>query len=306
MKLFRFPALALLLVPSILLAQELSPPADHCIKLWPGAAPGEPEGFQVGEETYPKRKGDQSRITSVRNVSVPNLHVFLPPATVESNGACVLIAPGGGYNGLAIGHEGVDAAVWLNSLGVTAAVLKYRIPRRDPNNPQLQPLMDAQRAMRLLRHHAADWKIDRDRVGMLGFSAGGNLTVFTGTSHQETTYEVIDEVDEHSSRPDFLVLIYPAYMQEDKKIGVDASSKVDADTPPTFVAVSHDDVYSPSSAALYLALNKAKVPAEMHVYPDGGHGWGMGRAGTRSMRWPVECAAWMRELGFLRAGKAKK
>ncbi len=138
---------------------------------------------------------------------------------------------------------------------------------------------------------------------MLGFSAGGNLAVFTATYSGENTYAAVDEADALSARPDFLVAIYPAYMQEDKALAVDASTKVDAGTPPTFIAVSHDDVYSPSSAALYMALNKAKVLTEMHVYPDGGHGWGLGRQGTRTVQWPAECAAWMREISVLEGKK---
>lgn len=289
----------LLLFPAVLFGQKLSPPEDQVLSLWPGEAPGEPEGFDCGEEI---RDSSRPNTVIIRNVSVPTLHVYRP-ATVEPNGACVLVAPGGGYGALAIGHEGSQVAAWLNSLGVTAAVLKYRVPRRHPEKPYLQPLMDAQRAMRLLRHHAEELGVDAGKVGMLGFSAGGNLTVFTGTSNDKATYESVDEADELSARPDFLVTIYPAYMQESKPLAVDASTRVDAQTPPTFIAVSHDDVYAPSSVALYTALNRVKVAAEMHVYPDGGHGWGMGKPGTRAAAWPTQCAAWLRGLGVVTRGE---
>jgi acetyl esterase/lipase len=157
--------------------------------------------------------------------------------------------------------------------------------------------MDAQRAIRLLRHKAEELGIDPEKTGMLGFSAGGNLAVFTGASGVEMTYEKIDQADELSARPDFLVTIYPAYMQESKSLAVDASTWVDAKTPPTFIAVSHNDVFAPSSVALYSALLKAEVAAELHIYPDGGHGYGLGRPGSRAAAWPAACALWLQGIG---------
>jgi acetyl esterase/lipase len=191
----------------------------------------------------------------------------------------------------------------LNSIGVTAIVLKYRVPRRDKDAPHRAPLQDAQRAMRLVRQHADAWGIRPDRIGMLGFSAGGNLTVLTGTHWDRKTYEPIDEADQLSCRPDFLVPVYPAYLGDrDQPGGLDPLVRSTERTPPTFLVVTYDDKDRGADCALMLAaLKQAGVPAELHVFAKGGHGYGLRPSERPVSQWPKLCEAWMREMGFLEA-----
>jgi acetyl esterase/lipase len=237
-------------------------------------------------------------------VTEPTLTLFRAPAD-KANGAAVLICPGGGYNILAWNKEGTEVAEWLNSLGVTAAVLKYRVPRRDPDTFYAAPLQDAQRGLRLLRQHAAEWRIDEKRVGILGFSAGGHLTVMAGTHWNETTYPKQDAADELSCRPDFLIPVYPAYLGDEKNTGpLSPLVKVTKETPPAFIAVTHDDQLRGTNAALfYIELKKAGVPAELHIYTKGGHGYGLRPSENPVSQWPQRCADWLRAMGLLEARK---
>lgn len=270
------------------------------VDVWPGPAPGETAPLPP-EKIEPSKSGSKP-ILIASNVSRPTLTVF--PAPAEKNtGAAVIIAPGGGYNILAWDLEGTEVAEWLNSLGVSAFVLKYRVPRRPGqpgDKPPVGPLQDAQRAMSLVRSRAKEWKLDPDRIGMLGFSAGGHLTATTATGFDRRAYEPRDAVDEVSCRPDFVVLIYPAYLAEKGELKPDL--RVSARTPPTFLAHAGDDPVSPeNSIAYYLALKRAGVPAELHVYGWGGHGFGLRPADAPS--WPQRCEEWMRRRGLLkRAG----
>jgi acetyl esterase/lipase len=266
-------------------------------KLWPGDVPGETK--EIGEETA-VASGSPKPITRVSNVSQPTITLYRPAAD-KANGCAVIVCPGGGYHILAYDLEGTEVAQWLNSIGVTAVLLKYRVPRRNKEQPHAAPLQDAQRAIRLTRQNAKDWGIDPERIGVLGFSAGGHLTVMTGTHWDETTYPAVDEADRLSCRPDFLIPIYPAYLgdrEEPSKLS--PLVRVDERTPPTFIAITQDDNDRAIYAALLLvALKKAKVPAELHVYSRGGHGYGLRVSDNPVSSWPQRCEDWMRVSGLL-------
>lgn len=278
--------LGLLLVASLsypLLAQ----PGDKAmvINVWPSAVPGEAK--PIKEETITGQQGSRR----IENVSRPTLTVFRP-AKEKDTGAAVVIAPGGGYNILAWDHEGLDVAAWLNSIGVTGIVLKYRIPRR-PEHPKY-PLQDAQRALSLVRSKATEWGIDPNRVGMLGFSAGGHLTAVTATNFDKRTYEPIDDVDKLSCRPDFVVMVYSGGVMPKGSDTLIPEFRVTKDTPPAFLVHCHDDKVSPEQSALmYLALKRAGVSAELHIYASGGHGFGMRTSKNPVAEWPRRCEEWM-------------
>jgi acetyl esterase/lipase len=267
------------------------------LKLWPDGAPG--ETGEIGPEEWKTSEGDRP-VTRVHNVSEPILTVY-PAAADQANGCAVVIAPGGGYSILAYDLEGTEVAEWLNSIGVTALLLKYRVPRRDKDAPHAAPLQDAQRALRLARQHAAAWKIDPQRIGMLGFSAGGNLTVLAGTHWDQKTYEAIDDADQLSCRPDFLIPVYPAYLGDaEQPNGLSPLVRISDRTPPTFLLVTLDDKdRGVDCAYLLAALKKAGVAAELHVFTKGGHGYGLRPSDRPVSGWPKLCTAWMREMGLL-------
>ena len=267
------------------------------MKLWPGDAPGV-TGDEKPEES--KTSGPPKVVTRVSNVSVPTLTVYQPPKE-KANGACVVIAPGGGYHILAWDLEGIEIAEWFNSFGVTAVLLKYRVPHPKRDRDDHPPLQDAQRAVRLTRKHAKQWHIDPNRIGMLGFSAGGHLTVATGTQSDNKTYEPVDAADELSAKPNFLMPIYAAYLGDPKDdTKLDPDLKIDKDTPPMFLAVTLDDKMRGLHAGLLLAeLKKAGVPAEAHIYTKGGHGYGLRPSDDPVSGWPKLAEQWMRSMGLL-------
>lgn len=285
-------ALAMFLAAAIATA---TPPE---LKLWPNRVPG--EAAEPGETKVQPGGDDVLRITYVGD---PTITVYRAPEET-ANGCAVVICPGGGYNILAWDKEGTEVAEWLNSIGVTGVLLKYRVPRRDKEQPYKAPLQDAQRAIRLTRKNAAAWTIDPQRVGILGFSAGGNLTVMAGTHWNETTYDKVDDADELSCRPDFMVPIYAAYLgAKDDPWALDPLVHVTAETPPTFMAVAMDDKDRGAQAALLLVeLKKAGVSAELHVYAKGGHGYGLRKSDNPVCTWPQRCEDWMRSTGLLSSG----
>ena len=285
-----------------LIGLSLATAADKpiVIELWPGAAPG--EKGNVGKESV-LEPGNDPTTKRVTNVTKPTIAVF-PAAKDKNTGAAVLIAPGGGYNILAWDKEGEEVAAWLNSIGVTGVVLKYRVPRRPDDakdKPPAGALQDAQRAMSLVRAKAADWGIDPKRIGMLGFSAGGHLTAWTATNSDRRAYDAADEMDKVSCRPDFVVLVYPGYLTVKDKDELAADIRVTKDSPPAFfVHAANDPVAPQNSVVMWLALKKAKVPAELHIYASGGHGFGLRPSPhTVTATWPARCADWMKGQGFL-------
>lgn len=272
------------------------------IRLWPGAAPGDNGG--LGEEADTTKPSDNliagRPVIRTGNVSEPTITVYRPPAD-RNTGAAVVVCPGGGYHILAMDLEGTEVCEWLNSIGVTGALLKYRVPKREGRPPYAAPLQDAQRAIGLVRSHAKEWAIDPERIGALGFSAGGNLCAALSAAIGGRTYPRVDGADDVSCRPDFQLLIYPGDLV--KKGGgyeISPEATVSRATPPTFLVMAQDDPVRVENVLGYaLALQDVKVPMELHVYPTGGHGYGLRPSRDYVTTWPQRAADWMRSLGLL-------
>jgi acetyl esterase/lipase len=259
-------------------------------------------------------------VSSDQDTTVPFISVYpAPPAA--ANGTAVVVCPGGGYLTLAMDHEGVKVAEWLNSLGVTAFVLKYRVGTWDGRkNKYPIPFMDATRAVRLARTRAREWGVDPERIGIMGFSAGGHLASTVGTHFDRGNGESADAVERSGSRPNFMILVYPVisfkteYVHRGSRkslLGENADlqlveslsneTQVTSMTPPTFlVATDEDDaVPAENSVLFYLALRRAKVPAELHIYRQGGHGFGMTSKDPVIASWVDRCRDWMKGMGLL-------
>jgi acetyl esterase/lipase len=219
------------------------------------------------------------------DVSDPTL-TFYPASPGNNSGALVIVFPGGGYRILAFDLEGSEACEWLNSIGVNAALVKYRVPAAPNALRYAAPLIDAQHAFEVVRAHAADWHIDAHRIGVIGFSAGGHLAALASNS---------------PFHPDFALLIYPAYLTGEKDLTqLAAELTVSADTPPTFLIQTEDDgVHVENSLVYYAALKKWKVPAEMHIFAKGGHGYGLRPTSEPVTHWPKLAEAWLRSRGLL-------
>jgi acetyl esterase/lipase len=267
------------------------------IPIWQGAAPN--EKGDIGAEYNKTVAEHKLRIT---NVTTPTITIYYPSAEKDS-GTSVLICPGGAYNVLALDIEGEAVRQWLNSLGVTAIVLKYRVPRREGRPMYAAPLEDAQRAMGLLRLHAKEWRINPDRLGVIGFSAGGHLAALLCNSPQRT-YTPIDAADNENCRPDFAMLIYPFYMTpDDDHTKLSPEFHVTSAAPPSFIVMTEDDrVWYAFTYAL--ALKEAKVPFEMHIYAKGGHGYGLGKPDLPVSTWPRRAEEWLTNGGWLKSTTA--
>jgi acetyl esterase/lipase len=274
--------------------------AEPPIRLWPGIAPGDKPGMapEADATTAKDPLIAGRRLIHLGNVSEPTLTVFKPPADKDT-GAAVVVCPGGGYWILAYDLEGSEVCEWLNSIGVTGVLLKYRVPRREGLPPHAAALQDAQRAFGIVREHAAEWGIDPKRVGVLGFSAGGNLCAVLSASGART-YPRVDAADDLSCHPDFQILIYPAYLVKDGGYAVAPEVAVSGATPPTFLVMAEDDpVHVENIIGYAMALEEAKVPMEMHLYPTGGHGYGLRPTKDYVTTWPQRAADWMRGRGLL-------
>lgn len=255
------------------------------ITLWP--ANNIPLKTSDAPEREEPSKDDIIRLT---DVNAPSLTVFPAQDTGKANPA-VLICPGGGYSILAWNLEGTEIAQWLNRLGVSVFILKYRTPgNRDG------AFCDAQRAMGLIRSKAKEFNVNPERLGIMGFSAGAHLAVRTSTDSGKRFYEPVDAADALSSRPDFALIIYPAYLSvEGHKMAPELP--VSAATPPTFLAQAEDDwSYVDSSLAYYIALKAEKIPAELHLFPSGGHGYGVRQRGNGTDVWPDLAATWLKNV----------
>jgi acetyl esterase/lipase len=276
---------------------------NHPMKLWPGGAPG-PKATSNPEVDTTKSSDNLvagNRVIRLGNVTSPEM-TFYPASASKNTGAVVLVFPGGGYRILALDLEGTEVCSWLNSIGVNAVLVKYRVPTPEHVARYQEPLEDAQRAIGLTRFHAKEWKIDPKKVGVIGFSAGGNLAAVMSTNFDKRAYSPIDEADQQSARPDFAMLIYPAYLVTPPDLNQIAPElHITADTPPTFLVQAEDDpVHMENSLFYYLALKRAKVPGEMHLYAKGGHGYGLRRTDLTITTWPQRADDWMRSLGVLK------
>jgi acetyl esterase/lipase len=268
--------------------------------VWPAKPPGETEPMPA-EGIANRKPKDGVPVTRVANVSEPTFTFYPAPADTNT-GACIVICPGGGYSILAWDLEGTEVAAWANSIGVNAVVLKYRVPRRKGRPMHEAPLQDAQRTIRLVRSKAAEWKLDPDRIGILGFSAGGHLAAAASTNFATPAYDAIDETDALSPKPDFTVLVYPAYLLVEKNDVNELAPEltVTKETPPAIAIMTQDDQIKVECAVAYvLALTRAKVPAELHVYPTGGHGYGLRKSTHGVSSWPERLAEWMRTRGLI-------
>lgn len=269
------------------------------IRLWPKGLPAGAVQLPAKKVAAAKAIKDPERVAWVDD---PTLTLYRAPKA-NANGAGLIICPGGGYNKLAWVKEGLEVAEFFNRHGVTCAVLKYRIPRRDPEAPHKEPLQDAQRAIRVMRQNADQWGVDPERIGVLGFSAGGHLCTMTGLHSARRTYAKVDVADDLSARPDFICPIYPAYYADERSHGpLKPEMKVGKDTPPVFISVTGDDALRGyNSAQFYLELKKAKIPAELHIYHKGGHGYGIRPSVNPVASWHHRCADWMKAMGFFGA-----
>ena len=274
------------------------------VEIWPN---GLPAGAVVFDADKAKELTEATKVHPrghILFVDKPTLTVHQAPEE-SANGSAVVICPGGGYQVLAWQHEGVELAEWFNSIGVTAFILKYRVPRRIPDNIHWEPMQDVQRAIRLVRHNADQYKIDANRIGVLGFSAGGHLTVMSAVQYGTKCYEPTDEIDKVSARPNFVCPIYAAYLGDDYKNNVaelGALVTVTKETPPMFLAVTWGDKMRGAQSALLLAkLKEHNVPAELHVYQNGGHGYGIRKSKLPVSKWHHHLATWLKFNGYFKA-----
>lgn len=289
-----------LIASSVLVGQFALADAEQPeFEIWPGELPAGSFEFDAATRATLESQTDGERIAFVKR---PTLTVFRADRET-ANGCGVIVCPGGGYNKLAWQKEGVEVAEWFNSIGVTAFVLKYRIPRRT-DAIHREPMQDVQRAVRLVRQQADNWQIDSDRLGVLGFSAGGHLTVMSGVQFETRCYEPVDEADRLSARPDFICPIYCAYLGDNyndrTEMNLSDLVTVSKSTPPTFLAVTADDAWRGAQSALLLTkLIENDVPAELHVYAKGGHGYGMRPSANPVSQWPQLLEDWLETMGFL-------
>jgi len=279
------------------------------VEVWPDKSPE--ESANIGPERTrmsPKLDRKQVEVTEptrlITDVTKPTLTIYRPAKEKDTQTA-IIICPGGGYWDLYWQLEGEEVAGWLNSLGVTGIILKYRVPRHpdEPKGePARRPLQDAQRAVSLVRSKAKDWGINPQRIGIVGFSAGGHLAIATATSFEKRTYALIDDIDNTSCRPDFAILAYPGYLKVKDKDELAPGLRIPAGTPPVFLAHGGADIISPPehSVLMYLALRRAGIPAELHVYATAAHDFGVRPSEHPCSTWTESCAAWLRHQGFLK------
>jgi len=302
-------ASALAMFVSLIVAGTALAAEPLVVEIWPGRVPD--ESGNVGAERVrmsPKLDRKQVEVTEqtrlITDVTRPTITIHRPAAE-KNTGTAMLICPGGGYWDLYWQLEGEEVAAWLNSIGVTGIILKYRVPRR-PDEPKTEParrpLQDAQRAVSLVRSKASQWGIHPQRIGIVGFSAGGHLAIATATSFDKRAYEPVDDVDKISCRPDFAIPVYSGYLKMKDKDELSPGLRIPSGTPPIFLVHGGEDIISPpeNSVLLYLALKQAGIPAELHIYAGTAHDFGVRTNDRPYSKWTALCADWLRDGGFLR------
>jgi acetyl esterase/lipase len=326
--------LCFLFASSVLSAQQAvwqPSPGNTQVPIWPEAAPDPqpvkgPEAVEIDMKFLIAGKP----VTGVKNVTRPTMTVYAPGG--KNTGAAVVVFPGGGYQILAIDFEGSEVCDWLTAKGITCVLLKYRVtdvgayPKSGPYPESPMALEDAQRTLGLVRYHAAEWHIDPHKIGVLGFSAGGHLSVALSLHFDKRLYPAVDAADQVSCRPDFAVVLYPGHLSRsaaesdarvginrfslpqpdrlslvDRNLGLNPDLHITAQTPPTFLLQAEDDhvdsVYD--SLSYYIALKKANVPAEMHLYAQGGHAFGLRRTKFPITGWPQLVETWLQTIGMI-------
>ena len=295
----------LMLLCLVLIHQHAGAAPPGAIVLWPGAPPG-------GAAPGPQRDSAKGAITQVEQ---PYLIAHRP---ARPNGTAILLVSGSGYAHIEAGKESGPTAAWLQTQGITAFELVYRLPQE--GGGAAAPFQDGQRAMRVIRARAAEWGVDPARIGMLGFSAGAHLAGMTAVQPDAALYVPADALDAVSARPDFVVLLYPvltmeapfdtthakkellgAHPTQAARDALSVDRQVDARTPPAFIAQALDDRVSPpeNSTLMASALDRAGVPVELHQFRHGGHGWGLGKPGSEPAAWPQLLLAWLRSRGWM-------
>lgn len=280
--------------PAALRVPMAEPPHPESVPLWANGAPGSESHRDVAEQTVARAEpGTTFPVTF--SIHHPTVTPYLPRNPAGKT-AAMIIAPGGGHQFLTVGREGYDVGAWLAAHGVAGFVLKYRLAKDwaggSTYRADVEGLADAQRAVRLLRSRAAEWNIDPARIGFMGFSAGGEIAALVGTTPAPANSSAADPIDQLSGKPDFLVLMYP---------GLHHGFNVDQTTPPSFLAVADDDhtVHAETTANFYLQLHAAKVPAELHIFNQGGHGFGLRPHRQEEVyTWPDLVIEWMKDRGY--------
>ena len=318
---FSVPALSFtLLIAASAAAQNTQPsgwppgPSHATITLWPNGAPAPATSATPGPSPMPAPPPGLERdmttpkdnliagrpLVRLGNVTEPTLTLYLAPKA-GNTGAAVVVFPGGGYSILAIDLEGTEVCDWLNSIKVNCLLLKYRVPGSGPYPKSSAALQDAERAMGLARQHASEWGIDPKRIGVLGFSAGGHLAAAISTHYDQRLYPPVDAADQQSSKPDFAIVIYPGYLAlADKNFEFNPDIPVTAATPPTFlVQAENDPVHVENVIQYFMELKKAGVPAELHVYTKGGHGYGLRPTELPVTHWPELATTWLKTIGMV-------
>lgn len=315
MRFFTFTIRSMVLSAALILGSQATQAGSYKglleVPLWGNAAAPGTHGIKLEEKWVNNSFNPIDPERDLTGISTPALSVFVPRIP---NGAAMVVVPGGGYSKNVYDKEGVEIARWLGSIGVTAFVLKYRLPPEWPEGGRHMPLQDGQRAIRLLRAHAADWNIDPKRIGVIGFSSGGHLAASMATAWKKKTYEPIDADDATSARPDALVSVYGAFDATGRTLPekaderqmpyfeYPATSLADADSSPAFIVAADDDttVNAEQSARFYIALHKARVPAELHLYRHGNHGFAIRKTQALPVAgWTHQCLEWMRAIGFV-------
>jgi acetyl esterase/lipase len=284
-------------------------PGHPRLPLWPGVPPDAQPVPGPETTTVSSKLIGGKTVTGVYNVTRPTMTVYAPKGVNTS--VAVIVFPGGGFEGLAIDLEGTEVCDWLTSRGITCVLLKYRVPslpfdwhchcRPDNLGISTLSLEDAQRTMGLVRSHASEWHIDPHKVGVLGFSAGGYLVAEISTDFEHRLYTPIDAADKESCRPDFAVAVYPGHLSvPGHAYALNPNVRVTRQTPPTFIVQAEDDKVDAveQSLSYYIALKNAGVPAEMHLYAEGGHAFGLRRTNVAITGWPQLVEAWLATIGM--------